>query len=154
MVIFRAREVMKMPVLIIMFYIMLYIHMLNHLSVQWFRNKNTQENHGHLLVIRHWNLELKIKMKWHDLLKWIIFGHDPQGWHIGYSQGFSNSFLEPPQHCTFCTSPLPITPDLTRQLISSNTKTWNGYVRQRKHAKCAVLERLQERVWEPRGYYI
>ncbi len=64
-------------------------------------------------------------------------------------KGFPNSFLEPPQHCTFCMSPLSITPDSTHQLISSNSKTWNRCVRQRRHAKCAVLGRLQERVWEP-----
>ncbi len=68
---------------------------------------------------------------------------------IYLNQGFPNSFLEPPQHCTFCMSPLSMTPDWTYQLISSNSKTWNGCVRQRRHTKCAVLGRLQERVWEP-----
>ncbi len=69
-------------------------------------------------------------------------------------QGFPNTFLEPPQHCTFCMSPLSITPDSTHQLISSNSKTWNGCVRQRRHAKCAVLGRLQERVWKTLFYGI
>ncbi len=37
-------------------------------------------------------------------------------------QLFPNSFLEPPQHCTFWMSPLSITPDSTHKLISSNSK--------------------------------
>ncbi len=37
--------------------------------------------------------------------------------------GLPNSFLEPPHHCTFCMSPLSITPDSTHKLISSNSKT-------------------------------
>ncbi len=59
-------------------------------------------------------------------------------WFVRIGQGFPNSFLEPPQHCTFYMSPLSITPDSTYQLIS-NYKTCNGCVRQR-HAKCAVGE--------------
>ncbi len=41
-------------------------------------------------------------------------------------------------------------PLFRHQLISSNSKTWNGFVRQRRHVKYAELERLQERVWETR----
>ncbi len=36
------------------------------------------------------------------------------------------------------------TPDLDHQLVCSDSKTWNGCVRQRRDAKCAVLGGLQD----------
>ncbi len=42
---------------------------------------------------------------------------------------FSNRSCEHPQHCRFSVSPSSLTPDSTHQLISRDSKTWNGRVR-------------------------
>ncbi len=69
----------------------------------------------------HWkfNMATHGKELSEDLKKNIVALHKD-----GIGQGFPNSFLEPPQHCTFCMYRLSITPDSTHQLISSNSKTW------------------------------
>ncbi len=55
----------------------------------------------------HWkfNMAAHGKELSEDLKKIIVALHKD-----GVGQGFPNTFLEPPQHCTFCMSPLSDTP--------------------------------------------
>ncbi len=65
------------------------------------------------------------------------------------TQWFSNLSCEHPQHHTFSVSPSSSTPDSTHQLISRDSKTWNGCVRYERPSKCAVLGELTGLVSKP-----
>ncbi len=64
-------------------------------------------------------------------------------------QWFPITFLEAPQHCTFCISPLSDTPNSGLGVSTNELMIWIRCVWLRWHGKHAVLGGLQERGWEP-----